>query len=495
MFKQISLRTRIYILVCSLCIINIAGAFVTLWYLDKTQNLYASMIDKNVSSLISAQNLETNLTLQKGLTTYFSLSKDIKWLNTLQEKDAMFHEELNNARTFVHNKKTISILDNLEDLYSKYTSSRNDVIQLYHKGESSQGAQLHWDIRDQFIDISNICKEFKHAYQEKIRKEREAYKKSARFVTLLTWFAIPYGICLIALLTVVLFKQILEPIRLLAIGEDVQNNNYSGDEIIAVKKRILSLIEDIDETKSELKESRELLIQSEKLAITGKLAAGVAHSVRNPLTSVKMRLFSLERSLELNPTQKEDLEVISEEIRHIDKIVQNFLEFARPPKLELRSVSPSDIVDAFLELLKHRIDLFQLTIHVERTEKLPELTIDPDQIKEAMINLFMNACDAVGEGGIIKIREELYINEQREKLVKISFEDNGPGIHEPNNDKIFQPFYTSKEEGSGLGLSIAKRIINEHNGVLSFLTTAGQGTTFIIILPIQEKNNGRNSNS
>lgn len=389
--RRINLRTRIYLLVGTLCLVNISGALVTLWYTNRTRNLYTSMIDKNVCALISAQNLETGLVLQKGLATYFFLSNDIKWLNDLQEKVTVFSNELSNTRKFTHNDEALSILNKIETLYSQYISSRNNVIQLYHEGKLQKGADNHWKVRNQFINISSLCKQFKNIHENNIKNDREIYKKSAHLVTLLAWCAIPYGIFLIVLLTVILFKQILEPIRLLAIGDEAESNknNDNGDEVRAVKQRVRSLLDNINETKSELKESRELLMQSEKLAITGKLAAGVSHSVRNPLTSVKMRLFSLERSLKLNSTQKEDLEVISEEIRHIDTIVQNFLEFSRPPKLEFRSVSPSDIVDTLLQLLKHRIDLFQLNIQVERTCKLPEMMIDSNQLKEAFVNIFM----------------------------------------------------------------------------------------------------------
>ena len=117
---------------------------------------------------------------------------------------------------------------------------------------------------------------------------------------------------------------------------------------------------------------------SEKLAMAGKLAAGVAHTIRNPLTSVKMRLFSLERGLKLDPSQKEDFEVIAEEIGHIDTIMRNFLEFARPPKLTAQPVSLSDVVDTVLSLLKHRLESYNVDVTVERVRPLPAINADPE---------------------------------------------------------------------------------------------------------------------
>ena len=140
--------------------------------------------------------------------------------------------------------------------------------------------------------------------------------------------------------------------------------------------------------------------------MVGKLAAGVAHSIRNPLTSVKMRLFSMKRSLELSASQKEDFEVISEEIRHIDTIVRNFLEFSRPPKLKMQRISPSDVVDLALSLLHNRLESYGVEVKLIREQRLPEIWADPEQLKEVLVNLVVNACEAMVGGGAITIQEE-----------------------------------------------------------------------------------------
>ena len=157
------------------------------------------------------------------------------------------------------------------------------------------------------------------------------------------------------------------------------------DEIQALSHRVHGLIEDIDQTASELEKSREHLQQAEKMALVGKLAAGMAHSIRNPFTSVKMRLFSLERSLNMSEVQKDDLRVISEEIRHIDTIVQNFLEFSRPPRLKIQKISPSAVVDAAIALLSHRLKSYDVSVELIRKAPLPEIEADPEQLKEVLV--------------------------------------------------------------------------------------------------------------
>ena len=227
-------------------------------------------------------------------------------------------------------------------------------------------------------------------------------------------------------------------------------------------------------------------MQSEKMALVGKLAAGMAHSIRNPFTSVKMRLFSLSRSLDLSKTQKDDFEVISEEIRHVDTIVQNFLEFSRPPKLKMQQISPSLVVDMVIQLLKHRLKSYDVKIKVVRKQMLPKIEADPEQLKEVLVNLVVNACESMKKGGVIVIRENEASSKPFDRMAVIRLSDNGPGIPHSILGKVLQPFFTTKEEGSGLGLSIAARIIEEHRGTLDITSKEGEGATFIISLPLKE---------
>ena len=224
------------------------------------------------------------------------------------------------------------------------------------------------------------------------------------------------------------------------------------------------------------------------MALVGKLAAGTSHSIRNPLTSVKMRLFSLSRSLDFDHNQKEDFDVISEEIGHIDNILQNFLEFSRPPRLKLQPVSPSDVVDQAVQLLEHRLESYQVVVTIQRSNRLPLIKADPEQLKEVLVNLIVNACESMDHGGSMVISEEETSEPALGRVVGIRLTDNGPGISDSMMDKIFQPFFTTKEEGTGLGLSIAVRVVEEHHGRLDVESKEGTGSTFIITLPIKDSN-------
>lgn len=258
-----------------------------------------------------------------------------------------------------------------------------------------------------------------------------------------------------------------------------------SDEVQAIGRKVQALMDDVDQAHLDLEASRDHLMQSEKLAMAGRLAAGVAHTIRNPLTSVKMRLFSLERGLSLDGAQKEDFEVIAEEIGHIDTILRNFLEFARPPKLAAQPVSLSDVVDTVLTLLTHRLESYNVDVTLVRQRRLPEIDADADLLKEALVNLVLNACEAMVEGGSITICEEVGILEPYGHIVAVRVSDTGPGVPQGIIEKVFAPFFTTKGDGSGLGLSIVKRIVEEHGGWITLQSPEGGGATFTLVFPCE----------
>jgi signal transduction histidine kinase len=339
-------------------------------------------------------------------------------------------------------------------------------------------------VRQQYVDILNLCRRYKLIHEYVISRVRTESQARARFINAFSLVAVPAVALLGILLAYILIKQILGPIRQLALETaPVNPGTPVPDEVKALSSRVHSLIENVDQAQTELERSQEHLLQSGKWAMVGKLAAGVAHSIRNPLTSVNMRLFSLKRSLAMSNSQQEDFQVISEEIRHIDTIVRNFLEFSRPPKLKMQRISPSDVVDMALVLLRHRLESYGVEVKLIRKQRLPEIWADPDQLKEVLVNLVLNACEVMVNGGVITVKEEEFIEPPLGPSAVIRVSDTGPGIPESVRDKIFQPFFSTKEEGTGLGLSIATRIIQEHGGKLDVESKKGEGATFIITLP------------
>ncbi len=495
-WKFMSLRTRILLLLAALILTALLGGLVTIWHIGATDTLFTSLVDKNLASYQAAEGLEIALLKQKGYLTYFFLDGDPEWLNKLNQDHQTFREWLVKAQSSATTPVMTKILERIDAKYQDYINKREQVINLYKSGNREQGAKLHSDIRRQFLEIYDLCDNYKLINQEIISQIKNDSLAQARFIKTMALIVMPTVVLLGLLLAYILINQLLAPIRQLSLDTGVPTG-APGDhnEVQALSRRVHDLIENVDQARSKLERSQEHLVQSEKMAMVGKLAAGVAHSIRNPLTSVKMRLFSMGRSLDLTPTQQEDFEVISEEIRHIDTIVANFLEFSRPPKLVMQKISPSDVVDLALQLLRHRLESYNVEVKLKRHRPLPEVWADPDQLKEVLVNLLTNACEAMGSGGSIIIQERETFLQSIGQVVTIQVSDNGPGIPETIQDKVFQPFFSTKEEGTGLGLSIATRILGEHGGWLDLESREGQGATFTLNLPYRKIKYGSHPDS
>jgi signal transduction histidine kinase len=485
MWKRLSLRARILVLLIALVLTTIGGGLVTLWHNEATESLLSSLIDKNVAAYHAAEELQAALLQQKGFLTYYFLDGNPEWLKEIAQYNHTFEEWLGKARESAYTEAMQEIIAQIDVQYHQYVIARERVIALYREGQREAGAKLHWEIRHQYVEILNLCRRFKLTHEFAISRVRTESQARARFINVFALVAVPMVAVFGVLLAYILIKQILGPIRQLALETAPANpDSRVPDEVEALSSRVHSLISDVDQAQTELERSQEHLLQSGKWAMVGKLAAGVAHSIRNPLTSVNMRLFSLKRSLAMSQSQQEDFEVISEEIRHIDTIVRNFLEFSRPPKLKMQRISPSDVVNMALVLLRYRLESYGVEVKLIREHRLPEIWADPDQLKEVLVNLVLNACEVMVNGGVITLREEEKMEPPLGPAVVIRVSDTGPGIPESVRDKIFQPFFSTKEEGTGLGLSIATRIIEEHGGRLELESKQKQGATFIITLPL-----------
>ncbi|MCL4501752.1 MAG: MCP four helix bundle domain-containing protein, partial [Deltaproteobacteria bacterium] len=334
MWKRLSLRARIYILLAALICTTLLGGLVTLWHTRSMDSLLVSLIDKNVASFQAAEELEASLLHQKGFLTYFFLDGNPDWLGQMEQHQREFSRWLQKARKSAYTEAMGGVLGQIDTDYQAYVKDRQKVIELYQQGKREVGEKLHWEVRRRFVELLNLCDRYKLMHEYAIARVRIESQARARFINAFALTALPVVAVFAALLAYILIKQILTPIRRLALETGPSIREAKGDEVKTLSHRVHSLIEDVDQAQTELTRSQEHLLQSGKWAMVGKLAAGVAHSIRNPLTSVNMRLFSLKRSLAMSPSQKEDFEVISEEIRHLDAIVRNFLEFSRPPKLK-----------------------------------------------------------------------------------------------------------------------------------------------------------------
>ena len=234
-------------------------------------------------------------------------------------------------------------------------------------------------------------------------------------------------------------------------------------------------------------ESQALVERHEKLAALGVLAAGVAHEIRNPLTAIKARLYTQQKALAPASRERADAEFISREIDRLEKIVSDFLRFARPVEPERVPVSPANLLREVRQLMAEQLRKSSIDLAVERAVETKVLG-DPEQLKQVLINLVQNAAEALGTGGTIKLRaveSRIALGGRMRDVAIIEVEDNGTGMPPEVQKRLFDPFFTTKPTGTGLGLSIAARIVEKHAGALRVKTAANHGTTFGVVLPVE----------
>ncbi len=293
---------------------------------------------------------------------------------------------------------------------------------------------------------------------------------------------------LVDVIVLIPVSQIAAATRHVASG----NLNYS----ISLKKRdeIGDLAGSFNAMTRQLSEAQRQLHQSDKLASVGRLAAGVAHEINNPLTGVLTYSSYLLKRTANNPEAKEDLEVIVRETKRCREIVKGLLDFARQSTPEKRPRDVNEIVNRAVRILHNQFSLHRIELEQKLSPDLPAVSADSSQIQQVLVNLFMNADDAMGEkGGKIvvttaiatpEIRQASGLPQSRE-YVRIDVSDNGCGIPSQNLSKIFEPFFTTKgQKGNGLGLAMVWGIIEKHDGRISARSEEGKGTTFTILLPV-----------
>ncbi|MFH1686390.1 MAG: PAS domain-containing protein [bacterium] len=221
------------------------------------------------------------------------------------------------------------------------------------------------------------------------------------------------------------------------------------------------------------------LAQAAKLAAVGKLAAGVAHEINNPLTGVLAYAEELREELEHNPELCRDIEVIIRETLRCRNIVRNLLDFAKLDAPHLERIDIAEVVDTSLMLVRKLPEFRNIVIDWNATEGIPRIAGDPQQLQQVILNLMLNASDAVGGKGTISIKTEY---ERREDKCVIMVRDSGPGIPENMMDKIFEPFFSTKDT-NGLGLAVSWGIVERHRGIIEVDTAEDGGAIFRVVIP------------
>jgi two-component system, NtrC family, sensor kinase len=253
-----------------------------------------------------------------------------------------------------------------------------------------------------------------------------------------------------------------------------------------LEQRMILQASELKETGVRLKETQQAAVRSQQLASLGRLASGVAHEIRTPLTSLKLFLESVESDIDISPEHWEDFQVAMGQIRRMEATINRFLDFARPQEPIFSWIDVGRLIEDALLVIGPRARQQEAVIQKSIGSGLPKIKGDRKQLEEALLNLMVNALEAMTQRGKLIITaglETLQGKDARRQWVRLDVGDTGPGIPEDKIARLFEPFFTTKATGAGLGLSIVYSTVQRHGGEVLVHSTVGEGTTFSLLIP------------
>ncbi len=346
-------------------------------------------------------------------------------------------------------------------------------------------------------------------------REIEAASRQSLIGTLL--FGVVFVVLISVFLCIILYKFVSKPVALMEEGmKRLAKGDFdhpieinTKDEMGLLARTFNSMAQDIkryrehmeDWTKAlqaevekktaEIMKAQEQLIDAEKLASLGRMAAGIAHELNSPLTGIVTFAHLMRKRIPPdNKQDAEDLDVIIEQANRCSKIIKGLLGFARKGTSEKIQISINDLLESSIAMVKNQAKFHNIQLAINLAEKLPSVIADPNQIQQVFLNMLTNAADAMNDVGTIKIITRTVTDETdpSKQYVEIEFTDTGPGIPPEHMNKIFEPFFTTKPvgKGTGLGLPVSYGIVKRHGGDIIAKSEPGKGATFLIRLPVAE---------
>jgi two-component system, LuxR family, sensor kinase FixL len=280
-------------------------------------------------------------------------------------------------------------------------------------------------------------------------------------------------------------------VRASKIARDITAQKRAEKDLRESNEKLQRALAELQAKSDELYAATQQLWQAAKLASVGELAAGIAHELNNPLATVSVRIESALARTPLDDPRRHSLEVIEQETKRMGNLVANLLNFSRRDEEQISTVDIRDELTRAVELIHYHLRKRQVIIVAEFAQKTPSVFADRQKLRQVFLNLLTNASDAMPRGGTLTLRCAPAMLDHERPAVRIEFVDTGAGIPAEQLPRVFDPFFTTKGEGhgTGLGLPICRRAVEEHHGTIQFLSELGTGTTVRIVLPVTSETN------
>lgn len=466
------------------------GAF-TAWYVHSMQQQSTDLISKSIATSNASQSLENELRELSTNLNEFVITGNAEYLEFAKRATEKVEDLLN----------TTEALSYLYDGEPKLVEIRREFVafeQQFAKiirptTQEQQNAVLRLiqtSISKELIPRATQHREAQQARLEEMSQSSEliADRVSLTLLLLVTFGAIGGLTAGIAVARKV-HQSIIE-LNIPVHAASGMLNEVVGPLKISTQCNLTEIRESLDEmanrvglTVQRLQESQKKMLRAEQLAALSQMAAGLAHEIRNPLTAMRSLVQMARQQGGGAALDNRDIEVLDTEIERLNELVQTFLDFARPPRLSRRLANISHIILRTVQLTKRRAERQEVQIDFDPPLSDIILNADPQQIQQVLLNLVLNAIDAQPNGGKVWIRLRSTARLTEEDWVEVLVGDAGPGIDSKWIDRIFDPFFSTKETGTGIGLAICRRIVEEHEGNITAENLQQGGAMFTVLLP------------
>jgi signal transduction histidine kinase len=473
--NSLSLRVAAPTVLVSVLLLAFCAAAVALLYSQQATS--AAILGENVSSAQNAHDLENTL---------YDL---VSLLRDRNEQVGALHkrirQQLTRASQLADKMEEKKLVEAMEDSFGRYLGR-------WEGREASAAAgmdPLRAAVRIVETKTLPACKQLQEFNARLVRESETAHRDTVTGVIVGLVGVGTVGSFAGLLLGYGVARGLRRSIYHLSVRVQDATNKLSQDlppvavaeegDLLLLHDQMQGVVRDIEQVVGQLQQREREVLRAEQLAAVGQLAAGVAHELRNPLTSIKMLVQTGREEIEARGLPADDLDIIELEIRRMEKCLQTFLDFARPPRLERRPLDLAQPVERTLALVAGRAR--KQHVRTEFTPPEPPVVVDadPEQLQQLLVNLALNALDAMPQGGVL----EVGIGTPDRGQVELHVRDTGAGISPELLPRLFKPFVSGKETGLGLGLVISRRIAEGHGGTLHAVNRPEGGACFVLRLP------------
>ena len=464
-------------------------AFGAAWYVRDSQRNVSYMLDSHVASVQAAQKLEIRLREIHVQIDRYLITGQKKHLDSVPDLKAKADKALQGARELATTDREQSQMREVQEGYDKF-------FEEYHKYELQPPPEGRYAKVLELVD-NDLSRKILGPAREYVALNQEMLNQSARanqeLSQRLTVGLIGLGVCGAAagllggwVIAVSLRRSLLDTDRVLRdtaaqlgqaahIDPDPPPEGPTGTTLQQVTQATTAVL-------NRLKKTERDALRAEQLAWVGQMAAGIAHEVRNPLTVIKLLVQAATDPRRTTGFRPKDLHVLEGEILRLEQIISMVLDFARPPRPYKKSVAIGDLLGECLAGVRARADLQGVAVRLVTPPDPPPLDADPGQLQQVFYNLLFNALDVLPSGGTVRVGVVVE-GEPGTEALRVEVADTGPGLPPGMEERVFDPFVSTKETGLGLGLSICRRIMEAHGGTVTASNAPAGGAVFELRLP------------